>query len=539
MPSYVDERPLDVIIIGAGFGGCYLLHNLRKQGFRARIFEEGNGLGGVWWHNRYPGARVDTDVPFYEFSDPEIWSKWNWSERYPGQRELVRYFEFVDSKWDLSKDISFGSRVDEASFDSAFDQWTIRTHGGEIATARFFLPSMGFAAKMYIPPLKGLDDFQGFKCHTARWPEKSMDLAGKRIGIIGTGATGVQLVQELGPAAGKLIVFQRSPNCALPMRQRMLSEEGIDKSGYPNLFSQMRKTSGGFTYPVVSRTAMEDTPEQQRMLFEKLWEQGGFAPTHGNYADFMTNLETNHLFYNFWRDKVRQRLLTDDPELIENLAPEKPPYPFSTKRSSLEQTFYEVLNQDNVSLVSLVKNPIDEVIPEGVRMSDGAVHELDALLLATGFDAVTGSFSRINIQGLKGRRLKDAWAGGARTFLGMTTSGFPNMIYQYGPQSPSATAIGPVISEIQGNWIIATLTWLRDNGYKRIDARPEAEAEWGCRTTEVCNKTLLPLNTTSWYMGGNVPGKPRQALNWMAGLPEYQAAINECFANSFSGFKLE
>lgn len=539
MPSYVDESPLDVIIVGAGFGGCYLLRNLRKQGFRAHIFEEGHGLGGVWWHNRYPGARVDTDVPFYEFSDPEIWSEWHWSERYPGQPELIRYFEFVDSKWDLSKDISFGSRVDEANFDPISNQWTIKTEGGEIATARFFLPSMGFAAKMYIPPLKGLDNFQGFKCHTARWPENHMDLAGKRIGIVGTGATGVQLVQELGPAAGKLVVFQRSPNCALPMRQKILSEERLDKSGYPELFSQMKKTSGGFTYPVVSRTAMEDTPEQQRVLFEKLWQWGGFAPTHGNYADFMTSLETNHLFYDFWRDKVRQRLLTEDPELIENLAPEKPPYPFSTKRSSLEQTFYEVFNQDNVSLVSLIKNPIDEVIPEGVRMSDGTVHELDALLLATGFDAVTGSFSRVNIQGLKGRKLNDAWSGGARTFLGMTTSGFPNMIYQYGPQSPTAAAIGPVISEIQGNWIISTLMWLRDNGYTRIDARPEAEKQWGHRTTEICNKTLLPLNTTSWYMGGNVPGKPRQALNWVAGLPEYQAAISECFGNNFSSFNLQ
>lgn len=539
MPSYVDESPLDVIIIGAGFGGCYLLRNLRKQGFRARVFEEGHGLGGVWWHNRYPGARVDTDTPFYEFSDPEIWSEWHWSERYPGQPELVRYFEFVDSKWDLSKDISFGSRVDEATFDPISNRWTIKTDGGETATARFLLPSMGFAAKMYIPPLKGLDEFQGFKCHTARWPETNMDFAGKRIGIIGTGATGVQLVQELGPSAGKLVVFQRSPNCALPMRQKVLSEERPDKSAYPELFAQMKKTSAGFTYPVVSRTAIEDTPEQQRMLFEKLWAWGGFAPTHGNYADFMTNLETNHLFYNFWRDKVRKRLLTDDPELIENLAPEKAPYPFSTKRSSLEQTFYEVFNQDNVNLVSLTKNPIDEVIPEGVRMSDGTVHELDALLLATGFDAVTGSFSRVNIRGLKGRCLNDVWSGGARTFLGMTTSGFPNMIYQYGPQSPTASAVGPVISEIQGNWIIETLTWLRDNGYTRIDARPEAETEWGYRTAEVCNKTLLPLNATSWYMGGNVPGKPRQPLNWVAGIPEYHAAISKCFVDSFSSFNLE
>ncbi|KAF9877997.1 cyclohexanone monooxygenase [Colletotrichum karsti] len=539
MPSYVDNRPLDVIIIGAGFGGCYLLRNLRKQGFRAQIFEEGHGLGGVWWHNRYPGARVDTDTPFYEFSDPEIWKEWEWAEKYPSQEEMVRYFEFVDQKWDLSKDVTFGARVTDASFDPQTNAWTIQTGSGHEATAPFLLLAMGFAAKMYVPDIKGLDTFQGFSCHTARWPEKQPELAGKRIGIIGTGATGVQLVQELGPDAGKLVVFQRSPNCAMPMRQKTWASDPPSKSGYSELFSQMKKTKAGFTFPVVNRRAMDDTPEQQQALFEHLWSLGGFAPTHGNYADFNTDLAANHLFYNFWRDKVRQRLPIDDPELIENLAPEKPPYPFGTKRSSLEQNFYEVFSQSNVELVALKKNPIDKVVPEGVQMSDGTLHKLDALLLATGFDAITGSFTRVNIRGLKRKLLNDVWSTGTRTFLGCASSGFPNMFFLYGPQSPTASATGPVVSEIQGDWIIRTLVHLRSNGYTRINAQSDAEEDWSRRTTEICNATLLPRNKTTWYMGGNIPGKAREALNYMAGLPAYQQALDGCYANGLAGFSID
>ncbi|KAJ5014610.1 Baeyer-Villiger monooxygenase [Colletotrichum sp. SAR 10_99] len=539
MPSYVDNRPLDVIIVGAGFGGCYLLRNLRKQGFRAQIFEEGHGLGGVWWHNRYPGARVDTDTPYYEFSDPEIWEEWEWAEKYPSQAEMVRYFEFVDQKWDLSRDVTYGARVTDATFDPQANDWTIQTDSGHTATAPFLLLAMGFAAKMYVPNIKGLDTFKGFSCHTARWPDHHLDLTGKKIGIIGTGATGVQLVQELGPTAENLVVFQRSPNCAVPMRQKSLALDPPSKTGYPELFSQMKLSRAGFTYPIINRKAMDDTPEQRRALFEQLWDIGGFAPTQGNYMDFSTNLEANHEFYYFWRDKVRQRLLTDDAELIENLAPEEPPYPFGTKRSSLEQNFYEVFNQDNVSLVSLKKNPIEKVIPEGVKMSDGTIHKLDALLLATGFDAVTGSFTRVNIRGLKGRLLNDVWSSRARTFLGMSTSGFPNMFFLYGPQSPTATATGPVVSEIQGDWIIQALVHLRENGYTRIDAQSDVEEQWGHRANDICNGTLLPQNKTSWYMGGNIPGRTRQALSYMGGLPAYRCAINECSSDGFAGFSMQ
>ncbi|EXF74944.1 hypothetical protein CFIO01_08399 [Colletotrichum fioriniae PJ7] len=536
MPSHTKELHSDVIVIGAGFAGCYLLRNLRKQGFQVQVIEEGLGLGGVWWHNRYPGARVDTATPFYEFSDPELWREWAWTEKYPSQPEILRYFEFVDRKWDLSRDITFGARVTDATFDAQTNRWNIMTDQGQLMSARFLLPAMGFAAKTYVPDLNGLDSFEGLLFHTAHWPHEPLDLSGKRVGIIGTGATGVQLVQEIGPVAEKLVVFQRSPNCTMPMRQKLSADGEPDKSGYEDLFSQMKTSRAGFTYPVVTRKAMDDTPEQQQLLFESLWEEGGFAPTHGNYSDFMTNLEANHLFYNFWRDKVRQRIQVDDPELIENLAPTNPPYPFSTKRPSLEQNYYEIFNRNNVSLVALKKNPIEKILPSGVRMEDGAFHKLDALVLATGFDAITGSFSRVNFRGLKGRSLNEIWRTGTRTYLGMATSGFPNLFFLYGPQSPTATAIGPVISEIQSDWIIRTLVHLRDKGLSRIDPQPTAEQTWGRLTADFCDATLLSHNKTTWYMGGNIPGKQREALSFMGGIPEYQSALNSCYSNDLLGF---
>lgn len=542
MPSYVDTSPLDVIIIGAGFGGCYLLRHLREQGFRVAVFEEAHGLGGVWWHNRYPGARVDTNTPFYEFSDPELWQEFEWPEEYPSRDDMLRYFEFVDEKWDLSRDVTFGNKVTEASFDQKSNCWTIRTDKGHVASAPFLLPAMGFAAKKYIPRLEGLDRFQGKAFHTAKWPEElsKSHLHGKNIGIIGTGATGVQLVQELGPIAGNLVSFQRSPNCALPMRQRCWGpERPQDKTDYAQLFRDMKKSKGGFTYPVVNKRASDDTPEQQRAFFEHLWQQGGFAPAQGNYSDFMTNLEANHLFYRFWRDKVRERLTRDDPELIEALCPTLAPYPFSTKRPSLEQSYFEVFNQDNVKLANLKKNPIEQVVPEGVRMADGTVHELDYLILATGFDAITGAFTRMDINGVKGKNLNLEWSMGTHTFLGMSVSGFPNMFFLYGPQSPTATAIGPIISEIQGNWIIKTLVHMRAHGYNRIDPERYAERDWARRTNEACNKTLLVQNETTWYMGGNVPGKPRESLNYVAGLPAYQQALDECAADGWSGYNIQ
>ncbi|ETS84813.1 hypothetical protein PFICI_02838 [Pestalotiopsis fici W106-1] len=535
-PFNNDDQILDAIIIGAGFGGCYLLHSLRQQGFRAKLFEESDGLGGVWQSNCYPGARVDCCTPFYEFSDPEIWAEWEWTEAYPSQKEILRYFEFVDKKWNLSKDITFGARVIKATFIPEQNRWVVQTNTGHCATARFLLPAVGFASKTYTPRLEGLETFKGFACHTAKWPKQEVNLQGKRVGVIGTGASGVQVIQELGPIAQNLVVFQRSPNCALPMRQKTMTPELFDKSTYPEAFRQMRLSFAGTNAAPVPRRALDDSQEQRQSLYERLWQEGGFAPCHGNYSDFSTDIHANHIFYKFWRDKVRQRLHTTDPELIENLAPTDPPYPFGTKRPSLEQNFYEVFNQDNVSLIPLLKNPIKRIVPDGVLLADGTAIELDALVLATGFDAITGSYARFDINGLEGRRLADVWKQGTRTALGMATSGFPNMFFLYGPQSPTASAAGPVTSEIQGDWIIKTMLHMKRHGLTRVEAKCEAEVAWAQHATEECYKTLLPLNETTWYMGGNIPGKKKEALHYVGGLPRYSEALDACTRDNWSKF---
>jgi cation diffusion facilitator CzcD-associated flavoprotein CzcO len=405
-----------------------------------------------------------------------------------------------------------------------------------VSEARYLLSAMGFAAKKFIPKIDGLETFKGFMCHTAKWPKTQPDLTGKRVGVMGTGATGVQIIQELGPQVGSMVVLQRSPNCALPMRQRPL-EIPLDKSSYRDKFAGMRLSQTGSDYPRIDRNAAHDTPEQRLAVYEKLWATGGFAPAHGNYADFMTDLGSNHLFYAFWRDKVRARLPTNDAELIENLAPTEPPYPFGTKRPSLEQRFYEVLGQENVELVALKKNPIARVLPTGIEFQDGRIINLDALILATGFDAVTGSFSRVNIEGPAGQTLNGEWAKGSRTYLGMATSGFPNLFFLYSPQSPTAFANGPLISEIQADWIIRTMMHMREQGLSTVDVRPEVEGEWARLTDEACYRTLLSHNKTSWYMGGNVPGKRREALNYIGGLPKYQQFLRQCVESNWAAFE--
>jgi cation diffusion facilitator CzcD-associated flavoprotein CzcO len=530
----------DVVIVGAGFGGCYLLRNLRKHGFSVRVFEEGEDLGGVWWRNRYPGARVDTNVPFYEYSDPELWKDWVWEEAYPSQKELQKYFKFVDKRWDLSKDITFGAKVVDASFNGDRNEWTVSTNKGHTTTARIFLLATGFAAKIHVPPVMGLEKFQGLTCHTADWPHATVDLHDRRVGVVGTGASGVQVIQELAGEVKTLIVFQRTPNYALPMRQKALTPEQLiaDRQGYPELFRKMKLSHAGFDYSPVARRGMQDTPEEQHVLFEALWRKGGFASSQGNYSDFMTSIEVNHNFYRFWRDKVRERLIKEDPELIENLAPWDPPYPFGTKRPSLEQAYYEVYNRDNVHLINIKKDPIQEVTENGVRLASGEHIDLDALLLATGFDAVTGGFSRINIRGLEGRTLQDKWVDGSRTSLGMATSGFPNMFFLYGPQSPTAFAVGPVLCEIQADWIINTLLTMLKNKKTYIEAKSDAEARWCQLVNDEANKTLLPLNETSWYMAGNIPGKPKESLNFVAGLPAYQKALSDCTRAGWDIFRL-
>jgi cation diffusion facilitator CzcD-associated flavoprotein CzcO len=527
---------LDVIVVGAGFAGLYLLDRLRSMGMVVQVFEAGGGLGGVWYWNCYPGARVDSPGAIYQYSRDDVWRKWQFSELYPSWQELREYFRYVDEKLDLSRDIRFNRRVDEAQFDPAHDHWIVRSSDGSVASGRYLVLCTGLSAKPYIPDLAGLNDFAGERHHTALWPQHGLDLAGKRVGVIGTGASGVQVAQEAAGTAAHLTVFQRTPNLALPMRQKKLDDDTIRrmKETYPEMFDKRAKTFAGFDYDVLAKSALEVSDDERQATFERLWEIGGFASWIGSFNDILLNEEANRAAYQFWRDKTRARI--KDPAVAEILAPTQPLHPFGVKRPSLEQHFYEIFNQPNVSLIDLRTAPIERVTRTGIKTAAGE-HDIDVLVLATGFDAVTGGLTSIDIRGTQGETLKEKWAKGVRAHLGMATAGFPNLLFVYGPQSPNGFCNGPTCAELQGDWIVRLLDHLRRGNYARVEATVAAEEAWRSQVLEVAEATLFP-RADSWYLGANIPGKRREILSFAGGLPTYLAKCRESEDRGYEGFAL-
>lgn len=527
----------DVIVVGAGFAGVYQLHRLRARGFSVLLLEAGSGLGGIWHWNCYPGARVDSHVPLYEFSDEAVWRDWYWDERFPDWRALRRYFDHVDSVWNLSRDIRFNTRVERAQWDEPSRSWLIASGAGELLRARFLILCTGFAAKPYIPDFTGLARFEGACHHTAQWPQAGIDMAGKRVGVIGTGASGVQVVQEAAGVASELTVFQRTPIMALAMQQRRLTraEQDRAKDRYPAIFQKRRESNSGFDFEGAGDSTFAVSDERRREIFERLWQAGGFSFWAGGFADLLLDERANRVAYDFWRDKVRARV--HDPEVAELLAPTEPPHPFGVKRPSLEQTYYDVFNQDNVRLVDLRTTPITQILPEGVETAAGTT-ELDILVLATGFDAVTGGLTSIEARGSRGDTLADHWRDGVRTHLGVASSGFPNLLYLYGPQSPSGFCNGPTCAEVQGDWIVELLAFLRERAVTRIEATPEAEDAWCSQVHAIASMTLFP-RADSWYMGANIPGKRREMLNWPGGLQLYLMACRASADDGYAGFVLD
>lgn len=533
---------LDVLVVGAGFAGLYQLDRLRRLGHSVKVYEAGSDLGGIWYWNCYPGARVDTWAPMYQFSREDLWRDWNFSAFYPDWAELRRYFDYVDRKLDLRKDVVLNTRVVGAEFDEQNRQWLVRAENqqtGESSQvrARYLVLCTGFGSKPHIPDIPGLGTFAGVCHHTARWPQDGMDFSGKRVGVIGTGASGVQVIQETAAEASHLTVFQRTPVLALPMRQRALDDAANRemKEGYAERFAMRARTFAGFDYDFLDKGAFDVSESERTAIYEQLWETGGFVPWLATFNDMFFDVEANATFYRFWRDKVRARI--KDPAVAEKLAPTDPPHPFGVKRPSLEQNYFEVFDQDNVDLVDLRETPIQRVTPNGVVTADGREHELDVLVLATGFDAVTGGITAIDIRGTNGETFADAFRNGVRTALGMATTGFPNLLYVYGPQSPSGFCNGPTCAELQGDWVIECLDHLRKNGYTRIEATPEAERQWGTHVAELTGMTLFPL-AKSWYMGANIPGKKIELLNYPGGLPTYLQKCDESASRGYEGFVL-
>jgi cation diffusion facilitator CzcD-associated flavoprotein CzcO len=540
MPDQSDRAKdgivLDALVVGAGFNGLYQLYHLRKQGFSVQLVDAGAEIGGVWHWNCYPGARVDSHVPNYQFSFGELWKDWQWTEKYPSRDELCNYFDYLESSLNLKKDIQFNTRVTAAQFDADRNQWNVVSNQNNCIQARHFILCTGFAAKAYTPNFKGIEKFRGECHHSGHWPQEGVDFRGQRVGVIGTGASGVQIIQEASKVVSQLTVFQRTPILALPMRQRQLDETDQHEivATYEDQLRKARADGRQYFDIIPSvKSAHDLSPEQQQASLEKDWAKGGFHFWGNTFADVLSDPEVNRIAYDFWRDRTRERI--DDPAIAEKLAPTDPPHPFGTKRPSLEQWYYEVFNQDNVTLVDTRENPIQEITATGVRTA-GAEYQLDVLVLATGFDAFTGGLTQFDIVGTNGMLLREKWADGVRNNLGIGVSGFPNMFMLYGPLSPSGLCNGPVCAEIQGDWIINCLEYLRDNQLQRIEATVGAENAWLAHMNEMAGATLFPL-ADSWYMGANIPGKPRQFLNH-PNLPTYMDLCNQCAANGYEGFEL-
>jgi len=421
--------------VGGGFGGCYLLYKLRKLGFSVRLIDAGSSLGGVWHWNRYPGARVDSEIPYYQYTLREVWRDFNWSQRFPSHDELKSYFAHVDRTLDLSRDVQYSTVVTSAEWDPKASQWTVQTDKGYGLTCRFLLPATGSSYKRHEPDFLGMrTTFGGVVVHSAAWPEGEIDHAGKRVAIIGAGATGLQLVQEMSKTAEHTTVYIRQPNIALPMGQRELTplEQRAQKAVYGGLFKLAKASGNGIAGDAQPKSFGEMTPKEWEELWEELWARGGFGFQSANAADFLVNDKANQALYDFWARKTRARI--SDPAKQDIVAPLERPYPFATKRSSLEQDYYECLDKPNVDVVSLKKAPIQEFSGKGIVTEDGVEREHDVVVLATGYDNMTGSLTNMGLRGTDGVDLRERWKDGVRTYLGIMIEKYPNLFMVYGPQ---------------------------------------------------------------------------------------------------------
>ncbi|KAE9392619.1 cyclohexanone 1,2-monooxygenase-like protein [Gymnopus androsaceus JB14] len=532
-----ETQEYDVIVVGGGFAGVHQLINLRKLGFTVKVLEAGGNLGGTWYWNRYPGARVDSELPIYQFSDRELWKDWTWSEKFPGWKELQAYFEYVDKKLDVKRDFLFNSRVASAVWDDSINRWIVTTEDRRVLRGQFLSLCTGIGSKYYVPEYKGRETFKGQVHHTSRWPE-GCDLKGKRVGIIGTGATAVQIIQEIAPIVDHLTIFQRTPNFCLPMRQQKVNPEEDEKlknSLYPVLFGRRNQTFSGFTYDLDRKPFQDITPEERTIFFEDKWEKGGFQFWLGTYGEIFTNQQFNDEAYAFWREKVRERIA--DPELQEKLAPMKAPHPFGVKRPSLEQRYFETYAQPNITLVDINKDKIEEITPNGLKTSDGTEHQFDVLIFATGFDMVTGGITSIDIRGQDGVPIKEKWGtDGVQSYLGLASATYPNMFWIYGPHSPSSYSNGPSSIELTSDWIIDCIRYMKDNQISSIVPTEEAQDAYSNMVNEFAAHGLWSGAKHSWYLGTNIPGKKVQMLQFPGGIPTYAKLCNEAAAKGYEGF---
>jgi cyclohexanone monooxygenase len=525
---------LDAIVVGGGLAGIYALYRLRKLGLKARAYEAGSGIGGTWFWNRYPGARCDVESMEYSYAfDDELQQEWRWPERYGTQPEILRYINHVADRFDLRRDVQLNTRVVSAEFDPSRSRWTVRTDAGDVAVAPFCIMATGNLSTPRVPDFKGLKRFRGKWYHSGLWPHEGVDFSGLRVGVIGTGSSGVQMIPLIAKQARHLHVFQRTANFSLPARNMPMDpeKERAHKDEYPARRAAAYETPFGIAgYPAPNQSALEATPEERQAAYESKWAEGGSISFLYSYTDLLVNKASNDTASEFVRNKIRS--IVRDPAVAELLAPKD--HPIGTKRLCLDTEYYETYNRDNVTLVDVRSAPIEEITERGVKTRD-AEYELDAIVFATGFDAMTGALREIDIRVGNGPTLAEKWAAGPLTYLGLMVAGFPNMFIITGPGSPSVKTQMIVAIEQHMDWIADCLATLRAREMSRIEPTPEAERDWVQHVNDVADSTLYPL-ANSWYMGANIPGKPRVFMPYVGGFAGYKKKCDAVAANGYEGF---
>ncbi len=531
-----QARACDALVIGAGFSGLYQLLCLRDRlGLSVQLLEAGAGVGGTWYWNRYPGARCDSESHSYcySFSD-ELMREWEWSERYPGPPEILRYLNHVAERFDLRRDIRFNTRVTSAHYDATANLWRVITEAGEQFTAQYLISAVGCLSSANIPEIAGLDTFKGRWYHTGQWPHEGVDFSGKRVGQIGTGSTGIQSAPVIAQTATQLTVFQRTANYSVPARNGPLTPEfrRYVRDNTAAIRKMMHSTLNGHPWPVSDRLALQTSPEERQALYEAAWETGGLR-FRATFRDLVTDNAANATAAEFIRAKIRE--IVKDPATAAKLSDFD--HPYAAKRPPIDTDYFETFNRDNVELVDVRAQPIERITPRGIR-TRAAEYPLDIIVFATGFDGMTGSLLRMDIRGREGLSLAKAWAAGPRNYLGLQVAGFPNLFMVTGPGSPSVLCNMPVAIEQHVEWITGCIAHMRQHGLKRIEPDDEAVDSWVAQVNAAAEATVLPQAKHSWYLGANIPGKPRVFMPYAGGMAHYRKICADVAARNYEGFTL-
>ncbi|MBH68924.1 MAG: cyclohexanone monooxygenase [Rhodospirillaceae bacterium] len=531
-----NVKKLDALIIGAGFSGLYQLMSLRdKLGLSVKVVEAGDGVGGTWYWNRYPGARCDSESHSYSyyFSD-ELLEEWEWSERYPGHAEVVRYLNFVADKLNLKKDIQFNLRVSSARYDEENNSWKVQTEQGDCFECTYLITAVGCLSSTNIPHFPGHDTFQGDWYHTGKWPHEGVDFTGKRVGQIGTGSTGIQAVPVIADTAEHLTVFQRTANYSVPAQNGPLSQEFQDylREHRSQIKETIRTTPNGHTFVISERKVFDVDEDEREAIFEAAWEKGGLG-FRACFQDIAFDKKANDVAADFIKKKIKS--IVNDPKTAELLTDID--HPYATKRPPIDTNYFETFNRDNVSLVDVRSDPIECITPKGVKTANGE-YEVDILVFATGFDAMTGPLLNLNIEGKSGQKLEDIWNAGPKTYLGIQIPGFPNLFTITGPGSPSVLCNMPVAIEQHVEWITDCISFLEDNEISTIEATIDSMDKWVSHVNDCANVTLMPYAKHTWYYGANIPGKPRVFMPYAGGMARYRAICDDIANKNYIGFRL-